>query len=42
MTVPNLHPDTTYKLVLTVVSMGKPYPREIKYKSQIIKTSTNC
>uniref|UniRef100_A0AC34FWE0 Protein NDNF C-terminal domain-containing protein n=1 Tax=Panagrolaimus sp. ES5 TaxID=591445 RepID=A0AC34FWE0_9BILA len=42
MTVPNLQSDTTYKLVLTVVSMGKPYPREIKYKSQFIKTSTQC
>ena len=42
MTVPNLQPDTAYKLVLTVVTMGKSYPRELKYKSQVVKTSAKC
>uniref|UniRef100_A0A7E4W6H3 NDNF_C domain-containing protein n=1 Tax=Panagrellus redivivus TaxID=6233 RepID=A0A7E4W6H3_PANRE len=42
MTVPDLRPDTTYRFVLTVISMGKPYPRELKYKSQSVKTAAAC
>lgn len=42
MTVPGLKPDSTYRLMLTVVTIGKPYPRELKYKSQTVHTAHKC
>ncbi|KAE9554825.1 hypothetical protein FO519_001940 [Halicephalobus sp. NKZ332] len=42
MTVPGLRPDTVYRFMLTVVTMGKPYPRELKYKPQSIHTAAKC
>uniref|UniRef100_A0AC34RJF1 Protein NDNF C-terminal domain-containing protein n=1 Tax=Panagrolaimus sp. JU765 TaxID=591449 RepID=A0AC34RJF1_9BILA len=42
MTVPGLRPNTIYRFVLTVVSVGKPYMRELKYKQQSVHTAVKC